>query len=639
MAAKIKIEFPNGEQKSYPIGTVPQQILQEIGGRIAKEALIARFNDQFIDLSRPLSVDGKLVFLTFADEDGRDAFWHSSAHILAHAIKALYPEAKFAFGPPVENGFYYDFELTTPLTVGDLEKIEAKMQEIVSADLSFVRQEMTTEKALALFRARNESYKVEQIERLGEPPSIYTDGDFVDLCRGPHLASTGLVRHFKLLSIAGAYWLGDEKNAMLQRVYGISFPKKSQLDDYLIRLEEAKKRDHRKLGRELDLFSINDEIGPGLVLWHPKGAFIRHKIEEFWKEQHLKGGYQFVNTPHVAKLDLWKTSGHVDFFKENMFSPMKVEEMQYQIKPMNCPFHLHIYKSATRSYRDLPIRWAELGTVYRYERSGVMHGLMRVRGFTQDDAHIFCRPDQLDAETERTVKFSMSMLDSFGFSGYDVYVTTRPQNAVGSVENWETATQALKNSLERLSIPYQVDPGEGVFYGPKIDIKIRDAIGRSWQCSTIQVDFNEPERFDLSFIGQDGERHRPIMIHRALLGSLERFFGVLIEHYSGAFPLWLAPVQVCVIPITEKEQSYAAEVFHQLEEAGIRAELDDRNEKVGYKIREASTQKIPIMLVIGPREVQEQTVAIRKRGVGDVGSGSLAEVIKEIELQVAEKKN
>lgn len=639
MAAKIKIEFPNGEQKSYPIGTVPQQILQEIGGRIAKEALIARFNDQFIDLSRPLSVDGKLVFLTFADEDGRDAFWHSSAHILAHAIKALYPEAKFAFGPPVENGFYYDFELTTPLTVGDLEKIEAEMQEIVSADLSFVRQEMTTEKALALFRARNESYKVEQIERLGEPPSIYTDGDFVDLCRGPHLASTGLVRHFKLLSIAGAYWLGDEKNAMLQRVYGISFPKKSQLDDYLIRLEEAKKRDHRKLGRELDLFSINDEIGPGLVLWHPKGAFIRHKIEEFWKEQHLKGGYQFVNTPHVAKLDLWKTSGHVDFFKENMFSPMKVEEMQYQIKPMNCPFHLHIYKSATRSYRDLPIRWAELGTVYRYERSGVMHGLMRVRGFTQDDAHIFCRPDQLDAETERTVKFSMSMLDSFGFSGYDVYVSTRPQNAVGSVENWETATQALKNSLERLSIPYQVDPGEGVFYGPKIDIKIRDAIGRSWQCSTIQVDFNEPERFDLSFIGQDGERHRPIMIHRALLGSLERFFGVLIEHYSGAFPLWLAPVQVCVIPITEKEQSYAAEVFHQLEEAGIRAELDDRNEKVGYKIREASTQKIPIMLVIGPREVQEQTVAIRKRGVGDVGSGSLAEVIKEIELQVAEKKN
>ncbi len=639
MAAKIKIEFPNGEQKSYPIGTVPQQILQEIGGRIAKEALIARFNDQFIDLSRPLSVDGKLVFLTFADEDGRDAFWHSSAHILAHAIKALYPEAKFAFGPPVENGFYYDFELTTPLTVGDLEKIEAKMQEIVSADLSFVRQEMTTEKALALFRARNESYKVEQIERLGEPPSIYTDGDFVDLCRGPHLASTGLVRHFKLLSIAGAYWLGDEKNAMLQRVYGISFPKKSQLDDYLIRLEEAKKRDHRKLGRELDLFSINDEIGPGLVLWHPKGAFIRHKIEEFWKEQHLKGGYQFVNTPHVAKLDLWKTSGHVDFFKENMFSPMKVEEMQYQIKPMNCPFHLHIYKSAMRSYRDLPIRWAELGTVYRYERSGVMHGLMRVRGFTQDDAHIFCRPDQLDAETERTVKFSMSMLDSFGFSGYDVYVSTRPQNAVGSVENWETATQALKNSLERLSIPYQVDPGEGVFYGPKIDIKIRDAIGRSWQCSTIQVDFNEPERFDLSFIGQDGERHRPIMIHRALLGSLERFFGVLIEHYSGAFPLWLAPVQVCVIPITEKEQSYAAEVFHQLEEAGIRAELDDRNEKVGYKIREASTQKIPIMLVIGPREVQEQTVAIRKRGVGDVGSGSLAEVIKEIELQVAEKKN
>ncbi|MBN1540671.1 threonine--tRNA ligase [candidate division KSB1 bacterium] len=637
--SNITVTFPDGKQQTFSAGITPATILQELGGRLLKESIAARYDGSVVDLTRPLQGDGSIHFLTFADDDGRDVFWHSSAHVMAHAIKSLFPHAKFAFGPPVEQGFYYDVELEKPLVPEDLERIEKKMQEIVNADYPFQRRDLSVKEALDIFHKRNETYKVEQIERLGEPPSVYESGGFIDLCRGPHLPSTAYVRYFKLLSVAGAYWLGDEKNAQLQRVYGIAFPKKSQLDDYLTRLEEAKKRDHRKLGRELDLFSINDQVGPGLVLWHPKGAFIRHKIEEFWKEKHLTGGYDFVNTPHLAKIDLWKTSGHIDFFKENMFSPMKVEEMQYLVKPMNCPFHLHIYKSDTRSYRDLPLRWAELGTVYRYERSGVMHGLLRVRGFTQDDAHIFCRPDQLDAEIERVVSFSLQMLEQFGFSGYDIYVSTRPENAVGSVENWEIATQALKAGLEKLGIDYAIDPGEGVFYGPKIDIKIRDAIGRSWQCSTIQVDFNEPERFDLTYIGQDGGRHRPIMIHRALLGSLERFFGVLIEHYAGAFPLWLAPVQARVIPITDKQHDYAREVCDRLKEAAIRVELDDRSEKIGYKIREASTQKIPYMLIVGDKEVAEKSISVRKRGIGDAGTFSLQQIVDEIQILVNEKKN
>ena len=445
--ADIKIKFPDGKVKSYTNGITGLDILNEIGGRLKKEALAVQINGSVLDLTRPLPHGGEITFLNFDTEVGKDVFWHSSAHVMAHAVKKVFPDAKFAFGPPVDEGFYYDIDTEQNITADDLEKIEEKMQEIVIADEPFVREELSVDEALNLFRERNEDYKVEQIERLGEPPSIYREGDFVDLCRGPHLPSTKYVRYFKLLNIAGAYWLGDEKNPMLQRIYGIAFPKKSQLEDYLHRLEEAKKRDHRRLGRELDLFSIQDETGPGLVLWHPKGAFIRHKIEEFWKERHLASGYEFVNSPHIARKSLWSTSGHLDFFSENMYSPMEVDEQEYLVKPMNCPFHLQIYKSQTRSYRDLPLRWAELGTVYRYERSGVLHGLMRVRGFTQDDAHIFCHPDQLDDEVIRLIDFSIDMLKAFGFEDFDVYLSTRPEHYVGTIENWDLATEALKSGL------------------------------------------------------------------------------------------------------------------------------------------------------------------------------------------------
>lgn len=635
--AERQITFPDGKVKKYPVGTTALDILNEIGGRLKKEAFAAKIGDVVYDLSQSISADGDIQFLTFESNEGRDVFWHSSAHIMAHAVKEVFPEAKFAFGPPVDEGFYYDIGLDQSITPDDLVKIEAKMADIVKSGRPFERMELSVDDALTLFRERKEDFKVEQIERLGEPPSAYKEGNFIDLCRGPHLPYTSYVKYFKLLSIAGAYWLGDEKNPMLQRIYGISFPKKSMLEEYVHRIEEAKKRDHRRLGKDLDLFSIQDETGPGLVLWHPKGAFIRHKIEEFWKERHLADGYEFVNSPHIARKSLWNTSGHLDFFSENMYSSMEVDEQEYLVKPMNCPFHLLIYRNKTRSYRDLPYRWAELGTVYRYERSGVLHGLMRVRGFTQDDAHIFCRPEQLDDEVMRLIDFSTSMLSAFGFDEIDVYLSTRPEKYVGSLENWDTATEALKNGLEKANVAFEIDPGEGVFYGPKIDIKIRDSIGRSWQCSTIQVDFNEPERFDISYIGQDGEKHRPIMVHRALLGSLERFFGVLVEHYAGAFPLWLAPVQVQIIPITDRQHEFAQQIAEQLAENNIRAYLDDRSEKVGYKIREAETQKVPYMLVVGQKEIESNTVSVRKQHDGDQGSFELSAFIQMILDKVSEK--
>ena len=633
----IDITFPDGKIKSYEEGVKPKDILSEIGGRLAKESIAAKVNGAFIDLDRPILNSTDIVFLSFNSKEGMEIYWHSTAHVMAHAVKSLYPEARFAFGPPVEEGFYYDIEVDENFTPDDLVRIEEKMHEIVKESSAFERQELSKEEALALFQQRNEPFKVEQIERLGEPPSIYSEGGFIDLCRGPHVPSTKYIKYFKLLSISGSYWLGDEKNPRLQRIYGISFPKKSQLEDYLHRLEEAKKRDHRRLGRELDLFSINDETGPGLVLWHPKGAFVRHKIEEYWRSEHLKSDYEFVNSPHIARQDLWNKSGHLDFFSENMFSAMEVDENKYLVKPMNCPFHLLIFKSQTRSYRDLPFRWAELGTVYRYERSGVLHGLMRVRGFTQDDAHIFCRHDQLDKEIERLINFSLNMLKGFGFVDYDVYLSTRPENYVGSLDNWDRATEALKTGLEKAEVDYQIDPGEGVFYGPKIDIKIRDSLGRSWQCSTIQVDFNEPERFNLSYVGTDGEKHQPIMIHRALLGSLERFFGVLIEHYAGAFPVWLAPVQTIVVPITDKQKEYAIQIHQKLVDAGIRAKIDDRSEKVGYKIREAETQKIPYMLILGEKEVSNENVAVRKRRKGDQGSAELTDFIAQVQKEEMDK--
>lgn len=633
----VKITFPDGDVREYPAGITPMQIVRELSQSLAHKTVAARFNDQLIDLTRALNEDGRLVFVTYDTPDGMHVFWHSSAHIMAHAIKQLYPEAKFGFGPALEDRFFYDFDIDKSLTPEDLEAIEVKMKEIVAQNLPFVREELSKEAAIQLFTSRQEPYKVEHIEELTDSTSIYREGDFVDLCSGPHLPSTGLVKHFKLLAISGAYWKGDEKRPMLQRIYGVSFPHKSQLDEFLQKLEEAKKRDHRRLGRELDLFSIQDECGAGLILWHPKGALVRKTIEDFWRNEHLKAGYELVFTPHIARLDLWGRSGHLDFFVENMYSPIEMENVKYQLKPMNCPFHLLIYKSQGRSYRDLPIRWAELGTVYRYERSGVLHGLMRVRGFTQDDAHIFCRPDQLQDEIVRCLDFTVFILNTFGFHNFEIYLSTRPAKFVGEVANWELATEALKLALTSKGLNYQIDPGEGVFYGPKIDIKIKDVLDRAWQCTTIQVDFNEPERFDISFRGQDGKDHRPIMIHRALMGSLERFFGILIEHYGGAFPTWLAPVQVIILPITDAQRSYAERVQQTLRAQQIRAELDDRNEKIGFKIREAEMQKIPYMVVIGDKEVQAENLAVRKRKAGDIGKFTINDFANHLQQEINDK--
>ncbi len=635
---KINITFPDGSSKQYDKGVRAGEIVEEISKGLAKKTVAAKFNGQMIDLSRELSEDGSIEFITYDTPEGMHVFWHSSAHIMAHAIKNLFPEAKFGFGPALEDRFFYDFDIDRSLTPDDLEKIEEEMKKIVAENKPFVREELTKEEAIKLFQERQEPYKVEHISELEDGTSVYREGDFVDLCSGPHLPSTGMVKYFKLLAISGAYWKGDEKNPMLQRIYGVSFPKKSALDDYLFKLEEAKKRDHRRLGRELDLFSISEELGAGLVLWHPKGALIRKIIEDFWRDEHLKAGYDLVFTPHIARLDLWDKSGHLDFFSENMFSSMEMENVRYQLKPMNCPFHLLIYKSKGKSYRDLPIRWAELGTVYRYERSGVLHGLLRVRGFTQDDAHIFCRPDQLQDEIKRCLDFTMFILNTFGFSEYEIYLSTRPEKFVGTVENWDLATDALKTALESSELNYEIDPGEGVFYGPKIDIKIKDVLDRAWQCTTIQVDFNEPERFDITYRGQDGKDHRPIMIHRALMGSLERFFGTLIEHYGGAFPLWLSPVQAMILPITDRHLDYANQVAEKLRQKNIRVQVDDRNEKIGFKIREAETQKTPYMLIIGDKETESDTVSVRKRKEGDLGKLSLADfekmVLDEIERKV-----
>ena len=579
----------------------------------------------------------KSGFVHFMAENELEILRHSTAHIMAQAVKELYPETKITIGPSIKDGFYYDFDRDTPFTVEDLEKIEKKMREIIKSNLSFERTEVSKDEARKIFK--DESYKIELINEIpDEKVSIYKQGNFIDLCRGPHLQSTGKVKSFKLLSVAGSYWRGNEKNKMLQRIYGTSFFTKDELEKYLNKLEEAKKRDHRKIGRELDLFSMDDEVGAGLVNWHPKGALIRYLIENFWREEHYKNGYQIVYSPHIARVNLWHTSGHMDFYKENMYSPMDIEGMPYIVKPMNCPFHIKIYKSKLKSYRELPIRWAELGTVYRYERSGVLHGLLRVRGFTQDDAHIFCRLDQLSDEIERVLNFTLYMLRSFGFKDFDVYLSTRPEGYVGTLSNWEKATDALKGALDKAGLKFEIDPGAGVFYGPKIDVKIKDSLDRTWQCSTIQVDFNLPERFDVKYIGEDGAAHQPIMIHRALLGSLERFFGCLIEHYAGAFPLWLAPVQAKVMTITDKQNDYASEVLNQLLNSGIRGEADLRNEKVGFKIREAQLEKTPYMLIAGNKEVESKTISVRKRDGTDMGAMGIEKLVEILKEEINSKK-
>ncbi|MFO1519251.1 MAG: threonine--tRNA ligase [bacterium] len=573
------------------------------------------------------------------ENDPNEILRHSAAHVMASAVQKLFPGTKVTIGPVIDNGFFYDFDSPHAFTPEDFAAIEKKMQEIIDQDSPIVREEVSREEAIRLFQEMGENYKVEIIQGFPENEviTLYRHGDFVDLCKGPHVASTGKIKAFKLLSTAGAYWRGDEKNKMLQRIYGTAFTENKALKVYIDQLKEAEARDHRKLGAKFDLFSTLEEEGPGLILWHPKGARIRGIIEDFWRETHRKRGYEIVFTPHMAKLDVWRTSGHVQFYKDNMFSPMEVEGQDYEIKPMNCPFHIMIYNSRGRSYRELPIRLGELGTVYRYERSGVLHGLLRVRGFTQDDAHIFCRPDQIEEEVTKVLDLVMYFMKTFGFNDYEIYLSTRPEKYVGSDLHWEVATESLKGALEKKGFKYQIDPGEGVFYGPKIDLKIKDILGRSWQCSTVQVDFNLPERFKVEYVGEDGAKHQSIMIHRALMGSLERFFGVLIEHYAGAFPLWLSPVQVNLIPITDAQLPYAQEIYDRLVEEGFRVELDGRPEKLGFKIREAQMHKVPYMVVLGEKEVTSKVVSVRARSGGDKGQMSVRDLIAMLKKEAEDR--
>ena len=555
---------------------------------------------------------------------------HSASHVMADVVTRMYPGTRLAIGPPTDDGFYYDFDTPEPFSDDDLERIEERMRDVIARDFSFELQEYPRDEALEMHSG--EPMKLEIIDEIPEGDSIttYRHGEFEDLCAGPHVESTGKIPAFKLLSVAGAYWRGDERRQMLQRVYGTAFESQEALDEHLSRLEEARRRDHRHLGRQLDLFSMHDETGPGLIVWHPKGATVRGIVEEFWKAEHRRRGYDLVYTPHIGRSTLWQTSGHLDFFKENMFAAMEMEGYDYYLKPMNCPFHILYYKTDLRSYRSLPMRVGELGTVYRNERAGVVHGLLRVRGMTQDDAHIFCRPDQVEDEINGVLDLTFFLLKSFGFDEYDVMLSTRPEKAVGEVEQWELATASLRNTLEARGIEYGVDEGGGAFYGPKIDIHIRDAIGRLWQCTTVQFDFNLPERFGLTYIGEDGREHRPYMVHRALLGSLERFMGVLIEHYGGAFPTWLSPVQAVVIPIAERHLEYARQVQEQIAGAGIRVETDDRNERMNAKIRDAQLQKVPYMLVVGDREAEAEAAAVRLRSGENLGAVPVSQVIERI---------
>ncbi|MBN3033031.1 MAG: threonine--tRNA ligase [Candidatus Saganbacteria bacterium] len=559
---------------------------------------------------------------------------HSTSHVMAHAVQELFPGVKLGIGPAIENGFYYDFDLPQQITPEDLPKIEAKMRELIKKEHKFERQEIAKEKAIALFEERGEKYKAELLKEIeADKVSLYKSGDFLDLCRGPHLEHTGQIKAFKLLSIAGAYWHGIETNPMMQRIYGTVFPSQKELDEHLKNLEEAKKRDHRKLGRELDLFSIHEEAGTGLVYWHPKGAVLRGIIEDFLKAENKKRGYEFVTIPHLAKIDLWNTSGHSNYYRENMYF-MKIDEQEYVVKPMNCPGHILIFKRKTRSYRDLPIRYFELGTVYRYEKSGVLHGLLRVRGFTQDDAHIFCREDQLEAEIIDIIDFIIFVMKVFGFE-FRINLSTRPEHFAGTPESWERATAVLEKALQDHNLPFEIDAGAGVFYGPKIDVKLKDSLGREWQGPTVQVDFNLPARFDLTYTDENGQQKTPVMVHRAILGSLERFIGALIENYGGAFPVWLAPVQVAVLPISEKSLDYAEKIARELHDNNVRVEVDRRGEKIGAKIRDAQMQKIPYMLIVGEKEQTSGTVAVRERARGDLGAKSLRDFLFDLKSKMS----
>jgi len=643
-APTIQVKLPDGSLKEVPKGTTPLDVAREISPRLADAALAAKSDGTLIDLTRPLEKDTELRILTNRDPEALEVFRHSSAHLLAAAVLELFPETKLGHGPATESGFFYDFYRPTPFTPEDLVKIEKKMQELVEKDIPYARDFLPRQEGLERFKSEGDFMKCHFIEQFTAPDekiSLYRTGKFVDFCRGPHLPSTGKVKAFKLLSIAGAYWLGDEKNPQLQRIYGTSFYSKKELDDYLHKLEEAKRRDHRVLGKQLDLFSIQELAGPGLIFWHPKGGIMRKTMEDWLRDEYLERGYSLVYTPHVARVDLWKTSGHEGYYADNMFTPMKLDDADYRIKPMNCPFHILIYKDQLRSYRDLPVRLGELGTVYRYERSGVMHGLMRVRGFTQDDAHIFCTPQQIEDEIVGCMDFALAVLNTFGFSEYQVELSTWDpkdrKNFLGTDEQWDLANRSLENALNRRSVLYKIIPGEAAFYGPKIDVKLVDAIGRLWQLSTIQFDFNLPQRFDLEYVGEDGQRHQPLMVHRALWGSVERFFGVLIEHYAGAFPLWLSPVQVVVVPISERHHEYAEKVGTQLREAGARVHVDSRNEKMNAKIREHALQKTPYIAVVGDKEAQAGSVNVRTRGKEKTDDMPAVEFVARVCQLIAEK--
>jgi threonyl-tRNA synthetase len=637
--AEISVNIVGSEPVLMPMASrVGDAVRQLLSGKQQRKTIAALANGEAVDLHRELTEDTELTPIQTDSELGLEILRHSTSHIMAQAVRDLFgTDVKVAIGPAIENGFYYDFYREEPFSPEDFEKIEERMAQISNDGLPFTRKTMDRQEAIAHFAALGEKYKVELLEELEDKQvSLYQQGDFIDLCRGPHLPDTSWVKDFKLLRVAGAYWRGDEHKDVLQRIYGTVFFDEKSLKKYLNNLEELKKRDHRKLGRELQLFTSRDLIGPGLILWQPKGAQLRRLIEDYWKDEHYKHGYELLYTPHIARQDLWQTSGHLDFYSENMYAPMEIDEVKYQLKPMNCPFHIGIFKTDKRSYREFPIRWAELGTVYRYERAGALHGLMRVRGFTQDDAHIFCREDQLEEEIFHILNLNLHILATFGFSEYDIYLSTRPEKSVGSDDIWEKSTAALKQALEKKGLGYEIDPGEGVFYGPKIDIKIKDQLGRSWQCSTIQVDFNLPQRFDMTYTGTDNSEHRPIMIHRALMGSLERFVGILIEHYAGAFPLWFAPVQARILNITDDQLEYCEKIYNQLRKAGIRVEKDLRNEKLNYKIREAQMMKIPFMLIVGEKEKENGTLTVRLRDGKNLPPMKIVEFVEKVLSESAE---
>jgi len=631
--AEIAITLDDQQERLPRAITVAEALKSVMSGKQRKQTIAVYANDKAIDLDAELGEDCVIVPIKKDSPEGLEILRHSTSHIMAQAVRELFgDDVKIAIGPAIENGFYYDFLRDTPFSPEDFEKIEQKMAEIAGQALPFSHKTISRQEAIEMFRQQGEKYKVELLEEIEDDTvSIYQQGSFVDLCRGPHIPNTSWVKDFKLLRVAGAYWRGDENNDVLQRIYGTAFFDKKALKKHLNDLEEAKKRDHRRLGKDLQLFTINDQIGPGLILWQPKGSQLRRLIEDYWKDEHYRHDYELLYTPHIARQDLWNTSGHLDFYSENMYASMEIDEVKYQLKPMNCPFHIGVYKSNKRSYREFPIRWAELGTVYRYERAGALHGLLRVRGFTQDDAHIFCRKDQLEEEIFNILELNLLILKRFGFEDYDVYLSTRPEKSVGSDDIWEKSTEALKQALEKKGLGFEIDPGEGVFYGPKIDIKIKDQLGRSWQCSTIQVDFNLPDRFDMTYTGSDNRDHQPIMIHRALMGSLERFVGVLIEHYAGVFPIWFAPIQARILNITDDQSAYCEKVYSQLRKAGVRIEKDLRNEKLNYKIREAQMAKIPYMLIIGEKEKADGTVTVRMRDGKNLPPMSIDEFAEKIE--------